>query len=87
MYKRQIYDTGEYPENRGYLKYDDEGVPTRRAYLVKDGILVGRLHSRETAGIMGEPITGNARALNYTFPPIAVSYTHLKEHCKLRNEL
>lgn len=65
-----IYDTGEYPQNRGYLKYDDEGVPTRRAYLVKDGILVGRLHSRETAGTMGEPITGNARALNYTFPPI-----------------
>ncbi|MGI6661700.1 MAG: TldD/PmbA family protein [Bacillota bacterium] len=65
-----IYDTGEYPKNRGYLKYDDEGVPTRRAYLVKDGVLVGRLHSRETAGIMGEELTGNARALNYTFPPL-----------------
>ncbi len=65
-----IYDTGEYPGNRGYLKYDDEGVPTRRAYLVKDGVLVGRLHSRETAGIMGEELTGSARALNYTFPPL-----------------
>jgi TldD protein len=65
-----IYDTGEYPRNRGYLKYDDEGVPTKRAYLVKDGVLVGRLHSRETAGIMGEELTGSARALNYTFPPL-----------------
>ncbi|MGE5653810.1 MAG: TldD/PmbA family protein [Bacillota bacterium] len=65
-----IYDTGEYFANRGGLKYDDEGVATERTYLVKDGILVGRLHSRETAGIMGEKPTGSARALNYTFPPI-----------------
>jgi len=65
-----IYDTGEYKDHRGFLKYDDEGVATRRTYLVKEGILVGRLHSRETAGIMGEEPTGSARALNYTFPPL-----------------
>lgn len=65
-----IYDTGEQPEHRGYLRYDDEGVRTQRTYLVKDGILVGRLHSRETAGVMGEQPSGSARALNYTFPPI-----------------
>lgn len=65
-----IYDTGEYSDHRGYLKYDDEGVATKRTYLVKDGVLVGRLHSRETAGVMGEKPTGSARALNYTFPPI-----------------
>lgn len=70
-----IYDTGEYFANRGGLKYDDEGVATERTYLVKDGVLVGRLHSRETAGIMGEKPTGSARALNYTFPPI----------CRMRN--
>ncbi len=65
-----IYDSGEYPNHRGYLKYDDEGVKTRRTYLVKNGVLVGRLHSRETAGVMGEEVTGSARALNYTFPPL-----------------
>jgi len=65
-----IYDTGEYPEYRGYLKYDDEGVETRRADLIRDGILVGRLHSRETAALMVEQPTGNARALDYTHPPI-----------------
>ena len=32
--------------------------------------MVGRLHSRETAGKMGERVTGNARALDYRFPPI-----------------
>lgn len=65
-----IYDTGEYFDHRGGLKYDDEGVATERTYLIKNGILVGRLHSRETAGIMGEKPTGSARALNYTFPPL-----------------
>lgn len=65
-----IYDTGEYFTDRGALKYDDEGVATERTYLIKDGVLVGRLHSRETAGIMGEKPTGSARALNYAFPPI-----------------
>jgi TldD protein len=65
-----IYDTGEYEEHRGFLKYDDEGVRTQRTVLVEDGILVGRLHSRETAGLMGEEPTGSARALDYTYPPI-----------------
>jgi TldD protein len=33
-------------------------------------VLVGRLHSRETAATMGETPTGNARALDHHFPPI-----------------
>lgn len=65
-----IYDTGEYFDDRGALKYDDEGVQTERTYLVEEGILSGRLHSRETAGLMGEEPTGNARAIDFTFPPI-----------------
>ncbi|MGE5551837.1 MAG: TldD/PmbA family protein [Bacteroidota bacterium] len=65
-----VYDTGLEPGARGYLRYDDEGVPTQKTYLIRNGILVGRLHSRETAGKMGEAPTGNARAANYTFAPI-----------------
>lgn len=65
-----IYDSGLDEGARGYLRYDDEGVPTEKTYLIKNGILVGRLHSRETAGKMGERPTGNARAINYNFPPI-----------------
>lgn len=65
-----IFDTGEFRQHRGALSYDDEGVATERTYLIKDGILVGRLHSRETAGIMGEKPTGSGRALSYAFPPI-----------------
>jgi TldD protein len=55
---------------RGSYKYDDEGTPARKTYLIREGILEGRLHSRETAAKMGEKATGNARAINYLFPPI-----------------
>ena len=65
-----IVDGALIPGLRGSYKYDDEGVPATRTYLIKDGVLVGRLHSRETAAKMGEKPTGNARALNYGHPPI-----------------
>jgi TldD protein len=65
-----IGDDGSAAGLRGTLPYDDEGTPTQRTTLVEQGILVGRLHSRETAAAMGERPTGNARALNYRHPPI-----------------
>jgi TldD protein len=58
------------PTLRGSYLYDDEGVQGQETDLIRDGILVGRLHSRETAGKLGERPTGNARALNYRFAPI-----------------
>jgi TldD protein len=65
-----IYDTGLVEGSRGALRYDEEGVPGERTELIKSGRLVGRLHSRETAGVMGERPTGNARAISYRAPPI-----------------
>ena len=56
--------------HRGSYFYDDEGTPATTTQLIKDGILVGRLHSRETAGKLGEQPTGNARCLNYNYSPI-----------------
>ncbi|HTY81988.1 MAG TPA: TldD/PmbA family protein [Dehalococcoidales bacterium] len=58
------------PGLRGSFKYDDEGVKAVKTYLIREGKLVGRLHSRETAAKMGEKPTGNARAITYRFPPI-----------------
>jgi TldD protein len=55
---------------RGWYQYDDEGTPSAQTDLIRNGILVGRLHSRQTAGSMGESATGNARAVSYRFPPI-----------------
>ena len=65
-----IIDDGSFPGQLGTHKYDDEGTKTRSNYLIKDGILVGRLHSRETAAKMNEMPTGNARSVGYEFPPI-----------------
>ena len=63
-------DGAAIPELRGSFKYDDEGTPATRTALVREGELVGRLHSRETAAKLGEKPTGNARAIGYNFPPI-----------------
>jgi TldD protein len=65
-----IIDDGTIPTGLGTHPYDYEGVPTRKNYLIKQGILVGRLHSRETAAKMNEPLTGNARAVHFQHPPI-----------------
>ncbi len=56
-------EAGSYP-------FDSEGVPGRRSHLLKNGVLTGRLHSRETAAKMNEEPTGNARAISYGFAPI-----------------
>jgi len=66
----QIFDGAAIPEHRGSYRYDDEGTPATKTQLIQDGVLVGRLHSRETAGKLGEAPTGNARCLNYHYPPI-----------------
>lgn len=66
----QIFD-GAAPEgHRGSYFYDDEGTPASTTQLIENGVLVGRLHSRETAGKLNEAPTGNARCLNYHYSPI-----------------
>ncbi|NPV52341.1 MAG: TldD/PmbA family protein [Firmicutes bacterium] len=65
-----VVDGAAVEGHRGSYRYDDEGVPSRMTHLIRNGILVGRLHSRETAAKMGELPTGNARAINYRHRPI-----------------
>lgn len=64
-----IYDEGD-EMCSGYVPYDDEGNKKVRAWLVKDGVLAGRLHSSATAAALNEDVTGNARALNFEYEPI-----------------
>lgn len=66
----QIFDGAAVPGHRGSYAYDDEGTPATVTQLIQDGLLVGRLHSRETAGKLGEAPTGNARCLDYHYSPI-----------------
>jgi TldD protein len=65
-----VGDNGAASGLRGTLPYDDEGTPTQDTPLIKEGVLVGRLHSRETAAKLGERPTGNARAISFRHPPI-----------------
>lgn len=65
-----ILDGAGIPGHRGSYAYDDEGVAATTTHLIRAGELVGRLHSRETAGKLEEPPTGNARCLDYNYPPI-----------------
>ncbi len=65
-----IVDDGTRVGEAGYIKYDSEGTPSQKTYLIQNGILKSRLHSRETAAKMGELPTGNSRAISYAHEPI-----------------
>lgn len=64
-----IVDDGNIPGS-GYTPYDDEGTKAKKTEIIARGILTGRLHSAATSADLGEPLTGNARAINFEFEPI-----------------
>jgi len=66
----QVVDDGFVPGARGNSPYDDEGVPRKKVYLIREGILTGLLHSRATAHKLGMDPTGNARAISWEHEPI-----------------
>ena len=65
-----FYDDGTIDGAFGSFRYDDEGVPAQKAQLVKDGVVTGLLHNRETAQKFNAEPTGNARAENFRVEPI-----------------
>ena len=65
-----IVDDATIENSLSYYKYDDEGIKSSRTQLMKNGVLVGRLHSRQTAFCYGEPLSGNCIAEDYSYPPI-----------------
>ena len=67
--KVSIVDEGD-SLHHGYCPYDDEGNKKKEVYLIKDGILSGRLHDAKSAAILGEEPTGNARAQDYNCSPM-----------------
>lgn len=74
-----IVDDGTIRGARGFYHFDDEGVPSKKNYLIQNGKLTGRLHSRETAAYLGEPVSGNARAISYRYAPIVrMSATYIE---------
>jgi TldD protein len=65
-----IYDDGTIEGAFGSFKYDDEGIPAQKTLLVKDGVVVGLMHNRETAQKFNVKSTGNARAEDFRVEPI-----------------
>ncbi len=82
-----IIDTG-LEEGSGYVPYDDEGCKAKKNYIIKDGILTGRLHSAATAACLEEEATGNARAINFEFEPIVrMTTTYIDKGTLTKDEL
>lgn len=72
----------------GYVPFDDEGTKAGETYLIKQGVLAGRLHSAVTAATLEEGATGNARAVNFEFEPIVrMTTTYIAPGDKSKEEL
>ncbi|WP_332773275.1 metalloprotease TldD [Phenylobacterium sp.] len=65
-----VFDDGTLAGRRGSLTVDDEGTPTERTILIEDGILVGYMHDRMSARLMGLAATGNGRRQSYAHMPM-----------------
>jgi TldD protein len=86
--KLSIIDYGDIPGNSGYTPFDDEGTKSQKTYLIKDGILTGRLHSLSTAFDLNEMPTGNGRAINFEFQPIVrMTNTYIEKGTSTFNSL
>ncbi len=65
-----VFDDGTLYGRRGSLSVDDEGTPTDRTILIEDGILVGYMHDRMSARLMGMKETGNGRRQSFAHMPM-----------------
>ena len=72
----------------GFVPFDDEGTKANETYLIKNGVLTGRLHSSVTAASLNEDLTGNARAINFEYEPIVrMTSTYIKPGEKTFKEI
>lgn len=65
-----VFDDPTLKGHPGSYLYDHEGTKAKRIQLIKEGKLSGRLHSIESANLLGEEPTGHARAKHFGFTPI-----------------
>jgi TldD protein len=65
-----IVDDGTIPSNRGAINFDDEGNPTQKTFLVKDGILTSYIHDRISSNFYKVKPTGNGRRQDFRNIPI-----------------
>lgn len=65
-----IYADPNYPGGAGSYKYDDEGVRAERIDLVRDGMFLNYLTSRESAATIGQRSNGSMRADCWSGAPL-----------------
>lgn len=65
-----VVDDGTLHSKRGSLSIDDEGTPTEKTVLIDNGKLVGYMHDRLNARLMGTKSTGNGRRQSYAHQPM-----------------
>ena len=58
------------PGGLGTFGYDDEGIPAHSTPVVRDGLFVGYLTSRETASALGQTSNGAMRASGWNRIPL-----------------
>jgi TldD protein len=63
--KLNICDDGTLRGGNGSFLFDDEGVRSKKNYILKSGILEGFLHERFSASLMNAEPTGNGRRENF----------------------
>ena len=60
-----MVDDGTVAGAHGSIPFDDEGTPSSRTTIIKEGVYQGYMHSLETAAEMGVRPTGNGRAQDF----------------------
>ncbi len=65
-----VVDDGTLLANRGSINIDDEGVPSQKTYMVRNGILNSFLHDRISAKFYNTAPTGNGRRESFRYMPL-----------------
>jgi len=65
-----VYADSTVPSGLGTFGYDDEGVPAQRVPIIKEGIFLNYLTSRETAPVVGLTSNGTMRASGWDRIPL-----------------
>ncbi len=65
-----IIDDGTMSDRGSPWRFDDEGTPTQKTVLIRDGVLENFMESLATAWESGRAPTGNGRRQSFRFPPL-----------------
>lgn len=65
-----VVDDPTIPRSFGYYPFDDEGIRSRKRYLMKEGRISELLHNRETAHCFNTVSNGSSRSVAFNREPI-----------------